>query len=95
MSLIACLHTVPDPRSERNRRHDLAEILICLILGYAAGKVSIRKALEWCERHLKWIRRFIPLQKGVASVPTASRILSQIDEELFLYAFMEWIGEKL
>lgn len=95
MGLIDCLRTVPDPRSVRNRRHDLVEILICLILGYAAGKVSMRKALAWCDRHIKWIRRYIPLQKGVASVPTASRILSRMDEDLFLYAFMEWIGERL
>lgn len=95
MSLIECLRTVPDPRSERNRRHDLAEILICLILGYAAGKVSIRKALAWCNRHIKWIRKFIPLKNGIASVPTACRILCRADEELFLYAFMEWIGERL
>ena len=33
------------------------------------------------------------LKHGIASVPTASRILSGIDEELFLYAFMEWAGE--
>ncbi len=35
------------------------------------------------------------LKNGVASVPTVSRLLSGIDEELFIYAFMEWIGEIL
>lgn len=35
------------------------------------------------------------LENGIASAPTMSRMLSGIDEELFLYAFMEWIGEIL
>ena len=33
-----------------------------------------------------------PPEKGIASVPTACRILTGIDEELFVYAFVEWIG---
>lgn len=33
------------------------------------------------------------LKNGIASVSTACRLLSGIDEELFLYAFMEWAGE--
>ena len=32
------------------------------------------------------------MENGIASVPTASRILSGIDEELFALTFIEWIG---
>ena len=35
------------------------------------------------------------LKNGIASVATISRLLSKIDEELFIYAFIEWIGEIL
>lgn len=35
------------------------------------------------------------LENGIASVATMSRLLSAIDEELFVYVFMEWIGELL
>lgn len=35
------------------------------------------------------------LENGIASVATMSRLLSVIDEELFTYVFMEWIGELL
>jgi len=33
------------------------------------------------------------LENGIASVATMSRLLSAVDEELFTYVFMEWIGE--
>ena len=37
----------------------------------------------------------MPLENGIASPATASRILAGIDEELFALEFMEWIGEIL
>lgn len=48
--------------------------------------------LKWCRKHLKWLQEILPLENGIASVPTACRILSGIDEELFALIFMEWIG---
>jgi predicted transposase YbfD/YdcC len=35
----------------------------------------------------------MPLENGIASLSTASRLLSGIDEELFALEFMEWAGE--
>ena len=35
------------------------------------------------------------LENGIASVPTMSRLLSNMDYFFFLYAFMEWVGEML
>jgi len=92
MPLIEYMRQVPDPRCGRKTKHDHREILICLIAGFLAGKTTIRRSLQWCKRNLKWLRTMIPLKNGIASVPTACRILAGIDEELFVYAFVEWIG---
>jgi len=37
----------------------------------------------------------MPLENGIASPSTACRLLIGIDEELFAFEFMEWIGEIL
>lgn len=89
------MRAVPDPRSPRAKKHDLAEMLTCIIVAYVSGHTTMRRAVSWCKRHLKWLRKGLVLKNGIASVPTISRMLSEIDEELFLYAFMEWIGEIL
>lgn len=39
------------------------------------------------------MRKYTPLRNGIASPATACRLLGGIDEELFLFEFMEWIGE--
>ena len=73
----------------------LAEILTCLVAGYVTGHTTLRRCLAWCCRHEKWLKKGLCLKNGIASVATASRLLCRIDEELFLFAFMEWIGEIL
>ena len=89
------MEAVADPRCDRKKKHVLAEVLTCLVVGYVTGHTTIRRCLAWCRRHEKWLKKGMCLKNGIASVSTVSRLLSRIDEELFLYVFMEWIGEIL
>lgn len=84
---------MPDPRCGREAKHDYAEVLVCLVTGFLAGKTTIRRSLRWCKKHLAELRGYLLLKNGIASPSTACRILWGIDEELFALAFMEWIGE--
>lgn len=89
------MRMVPDPRCGRKTKHDYAEVLLCLVIGFLVGRTSLRRSLRWCKRHLKWLRRYMALENGIASPSTACRILCNVDEYLFVLAFMEWIGEIL
>ena len=87
---------VPDPRCEWKKKHDMAEVLTCLVAGYVTGHTTLRRCLVWCARHQEWLKKMgLGLRNGIASIATVSRMLSRMDEELFLFAFMEWIGEIL
>lgn len=86
---------VPDPRCPRAKQHDLAEVLTYIVAGYVTGHTTLRRCLAWCRRHLNWLRKGLSLKNGIASLSTISRLLSGMDEELFVYAFMEWIGQIL
>ena len=87
------MRAVPDPRCDRKIKHDHAEVLVCLVCGFLAGKTTIRRSLKWCSRHVGELRKHMPLKNGIASPSTVSRLLSGLDEELFALEFMEWIGE--
>ena len=88
------MKAVEDPRSPREKKHELAEILTYIIAGYVTGHITLRRCLGWCRRHEKWLRgNGLALKNGIASLSTVSRLLSGIDEELFLFVFIEWIGE--
>ena len=92
--LIEWLKTIPDPRSERKKPHELAEVFVCIIMGLLNGKTKLRRIYRWCVRHVDDLRQHMPFENGVPSVPTMSRILASVDEELVSYAIMDWIGEN-
>ena len=91
--LIHYFRQIPDYRCDREKRHDLAEMLVCVTIGFLCGRTTIRRSLNWCKNNLEWLRKHMELKYGIASPSTISRMLSGIDEELALCAFMEWIGE--
>lgn len=85
------MRMVIDPRCGRKTKHDHAEILTCLAAGYLAGRNSIRRCLKWCENHIDFLKQHLELKNGIASPATVSRILGNIDEEMFCLAFIEWM----
>ncbi len=91
--LIEWLKTIPDPRSERKKPHELAEVFVCIIMGLLNGKTKLRRIYRWCARHVDGLRQHMPFENGIPSVPTMSRIPASVDEDLVSYAIMNWIGE--
>ena len=85
------MRMVIDPRCGRKTKHDHAEILTYLVVGYLAGRDSVRRCLKWCENHIDFLRQHLELKNGIASPATVSRILGNIDEEIFCLAFIEWM----
>lgn len=89
------MRMVPDSRCGRKTKHDQAEVLTCIVIGFLVGRTTIRRSLKWCKYHLGWLKGYMILENGIASPSTACRLLGRIDECLFAMAFMEWIGEIL
>ena len=85
------MRMVIDPRCGRKTKHDYAEILTYLAAGYLAGRDSVRRCLQWCRNHIDFLRQHLELKNGIASPATVSRILGNIDEEIFCLAFIEWM----
>lgn len=81
-----------DPRCERKKKHDFAEILTYMVIGTLAGRNSIRRCLNWCRNHMDFLKKHMRLENGIASVSTVSRLLSSIDEEMFCFAFVDWMA---
>lgn len=85
------MRMIIDPRCGRKTKHNCAEMLVCLVVGYLVGRDSIRRSLKWCESHMNFLRKYIPLRNGIASPATVSRLLTGIDEEMFCLVFIEWM----
>lgn len=86
---------IPDPRCAREHRHSHVEILLLIVLGFLAGKNSLRRIVKWAKRNHEKLRKSLALKNGIPSLSTFSRIASGTDEELLTLAFTDWIGNIL
>lgn len=91
--LLEYMKKVPDSRSPRKKKHNQAEVLTYMVFAYMVGRYTIRRAIRWAENNIAFLRKYMKLSGGIASVSTVSRMLSEIDEIDFGLAFMEWISE--
>ena len=84
-----------DPRQKGKIRHDLSETLTWLTMAYMASRSTLRRAVNWANRHLDDLRRHMVLKEGIPSLSTLCRILSRIDEEEFVLVLASWTNELL
>ena len=91
--MLQWLLDVPDPRCNRSKPHELAEIFVCVIMGLLAGETKLRRIVRWSRRNLDELRNYLPFPNGIPSVSTMSRVLAGIDEELISLSLVNWIGE--
>ena len=92
MSLFEILSNLPDDREQGKIKHEQAEVYACVLLGMLAGKTTLRRIISWCERNLTWMRKYMPLKKGIASLSTFSRILAATDGDILALELVNWVG---
>jgi predicted transposase YbfD/YdcC len=81
---------LPDPRSHRNQRHILFDILaiaICAILSGANDWVSVG---SFARKKKQWLESFLELPNGVPSHDTFDRVFRLIDPDEFEKRFITW-----
>jgi predicted transposase YbfD/YdcC len=76
---LVCLQSVADPRVNRNKRHQLVDILVIALCGFVAGCES------WVDVELfgiskqKWLEKFLELPNGIPSHDTFGRVFALLD----------------
>ena len=84
--------SVPDPRSKRQARHDLSELLTVAVCAVLCGANDFVDVALWGKSNLAWLRKFLKLKAGAPSHDTFCRVLAMIDPAAFEAAFLRWVG---
>ena len=85
--------SISDPRSARQVRHDLSELLtvaVCVVLCCADEFSDIE---AWAKERIEWLRGFLVLEHGVPSHDTFGRVFAALDPREFEGAFRRWVGQ--
>lgn len=91
-SLVHWLGKLDDPRDGPALRYDLSELLVVAVCAILCGAQSVTDIAEWGEMRLNWLRRFLPLENGIASHDTFGRVFRLLDSRRFELAFRGWIS---
>ena len=93
--MVGYFSIIPDPRKDINKKHNLADILVLVVLGILSGCDSYVEIEEFGEEREDLLKRFLSLPNGIPSHDTLSRVLSLVDPEIIQQVFIEWCREAL
>ena len=87
LALTTHFNSMPDPRMNRTKRHDLNDIMviaICAIICCCDDWVSVEK---FGKAKRQWFETFLNLPNGIPSHDTFLRVFSMLDPEEFSSRF--------
>ena len=91
--LIEHFSKLEDPRVERNKKHELIDVIVlcvCAVLSGAEGWCDIE---EFGRTKLDWLRRYVPLANGIPVDDTIARIISALSVSGFQECFLSWMED--
>ena len=91
-SFLDLFQQLDDPRSSKNRRYRLDEVLflcVCAVLSGAEGWSAIA---QFGQAKLDWFRRFLPYENGIPNEDSIAWIIGRLDVKRFEQCFAQWVS---
>lgn len=83
--------TLPDPRREHGRLHELGEIVFMAICAVLCGADTWQEIADYAESKIDWLKTFLAVPEGVPSHDTFRRVFCLLDPMAFQACFFQWM----
>jgi predicted transposase YbfD/YdcC len=90
-TLVELFSTVPDPRVNRTKLHELSDILALVLCGVLSDADSFTEIETFGKSKEAWLRSFLALPNGIPSHDTLGRVFSRLDPEAVRSCFRRWV----
>jgi len=84
--------TIPDPRIERCKRHELMDILFLSISAVLCGAEGWEEIEDFGQARLAWLQHYFPYVNGIPKHDTIARVLSRLDPKALQESFISWVN---
>jgi predicted transposase YbfD/YdcC len=92
LSIVEHFGSLPDPRVERRKRHDLLDIIVIAICTVICGGDSWVSMELFGKAKEKWFKAFLELPNGIPSHDTFRRVFMLLNPEKFAECFLSWVS---
>ena len=92
-TLIEHFSKLEDPRVDRNKKHELIDVIVLCVCAVVSGANGWSDIEEFGHAKLDWLRRYVPLTNGVPVDDTIARIISALSVTGFQECFRNWIDD--
>ena len=91
-SLYDYFSKLSDPRLNRNKKHNLADIIVLSILAVICGAESWDSIEEFGKVRIDFLKRILYLPNGIPSHDTINRVFSMLKPDKFEVLFISWVN---
>ena len=92
-SLIEHFSKLEDLRVDRNKKHELIDVIVLCVCAVVSGAEGWSDIEEFGRTKLEWLRRYVPLANGIPVDDTIARIISALSVGGFQECFMSWMED--
>lgn len=89
-SIITHFLPLEDPRVERNKKHELIDIILLSVCAICSGANGWEGIEEFGHEKQDWLRKYVPLKNGVPSHDCINYVLARLSAKHFRDCFMSW-----
>ncbi len=89
--LLGHFAVIEDPRESWRVAHPLPEVLLLVVCGTIADCDDYDAIAAWGEKHLPFLRRYLPYHFGVPGGRWLTLLMNRINPALFSAAFTAWV----
>ncbi len=91
LSIREHFESLPEPRIDRQKRHELINLISITICAVICGAEAWTHVEEFGKAREDWFRTFLKLPNGIPSHDTFGRFFSLLDPQAFQDTFLQWV----
>lgn len=90
-TILSIFQDVPDPRQDAKVLHNLQEMIFVALCSAIADCDHWVDVESFALNHLDWFRQHVPLENGIPSHDTFSRVFARLETEAFGECLQKWV----